>query len=474
MVKKGSEILGRIAEADGIPLEKAKEESIIFGKKGRKVETVKWLGIILDSKLKFQEHLKMRVKRATQMLGTLRGLGNSSWGLKPMSWGQAYTGMIRTIALWGAEVGWRGQEKWRKALRKIQYQSLRKCAGAPQGTPIEDVDKIMGVESIETKIDMIQACFVARSMCDGIAMEGLWPPDFEKSEEKLGKGRDWTDHEDSKWKAGTDGFGTVAVRMVQKLGMEGDKEISWGGACQKVEVFSTEIGDRNTNRNRWEVKIKETIMGEDYNLAFMNGSKQEDGRTGAGWTVRNNFHEGRGLRKITTVWDAEVTPIAEALGRGKEERLLILSDSKAAIAVIIKAGKMGQERTKALREATNLIAKRCRKDNRAVCLNWVKSHIEIDKNEAAGKLANGVAERQEAEEGTKCRTLVTEGGIKQKVSVQWREERSQKGRGLGKIPGWERRAATWYTYIRTNREPVGKLKKHLGKTEDDNCGKSGV
>ena len=74
MVKKGSEILCRIGEADGIPLEKAKEEMIIFGKKGSKGETVKWLGIILYRKLKFQEHLNTRVKRATQMLGNLRRL----------------------------------------------------------------------------------------------------------------------------------------------------------------------------------------------------------------------------------------------------------------------------------------------------------------------------------------------------------------------------------------------------------------
>ena len=145
MVKKGSEILVRIAEADGIPLKKAKEETIIFGKKGRKEETVKWLGIILDSEMKFQEHLNTRVKRAIQMLGNLRGVGNSAWRLTPMSWRQAYTGMIRTIAIWGAEVGWGSHEKWRKALQKIQYQSLRKCAGAPQGTPQEAVDKITGV-----------------------------------------------------------------------------------------------------------------------------------------------------------------------------------------------------------------------------------------------------------------------------------------------------------------------------------------
>ena len=96
-----------------------------------------------------------------------------------------------------------------------------------------------------------------------------------------------------------------------------------------------------------------------------------------------------------------MTAIAETLRRSKGGRLLILSDCKAAIAAIIKVGKRGQGRTKELREAVNLIAKSFRKDNKAVCLSWVKSHIGIEGNEIADKLANRAAERQETEEGTK-------------------------------------------------------------------------
>ena len=60
-----------------------------------------------------------------------------------------------------------------------------------------------------------------------------------------------------------------------------------------------------------------------------------------------------------TVWDPEVTAIAETLKLNKGRRLLILSDSKAAIAAVIKAGRMGQGRTREMREATDLIARRC-------------------------------------------------------------------------------------------------------------------
>ena len=56
--------------------------------------------------------------------------------------------------------------------------------------------------------------------------------------------------------------------MAQKLELEGDEEISWGGDCQIVEVFTTEIRDKNTSRNKWEENIKDTTMGGDYDRAF--------------------------------------------------------------------------------------------------------------------------------------------------------------------------------------------------------------
>ena len=48
-----------------------------------------------------------------------------------------------------------------------------------------------------------------------------------------------------------------------------------------------------------------------------------------------------------------VTAIAKTLELCKGKRLLILSDSQAAIAALVKAGEKGQGRTKELRAAVN-------------------------------------------------------------------------------------------------------------------------
>lgn len=78
------------------------------------VEKVRWLGVIFDERLEFAEHWKYRIGKAVSLLGALGGVGNSRCGMSPVSWRAAYTGMIRSVASWSVEIGWRGQREWRK------------------------------------------------------------------------------------------------------------------------------------------------------------------------------------------------------------------------------------------------------------------------------------------------------------------------------------------------------------------------
>ena len=109
-------------------MEKEKHEDIVFHLGGRgsrrkktraEIERVKWLGIIIDENLKFDHHWKSRIEKARKLLGALIGIGNSQWGISPSSWIPLYTGMVRVIALWGAELGWRGEKEWRKKFERL-------------------------------------------------------------------------------------------------------------------------------------------------------------------------------------------------------------------------------------------------------------------------------------------------------------------------------------------------------------------
>ena len=57
--------------------------------------------------------------------------------------------MIRSVAAWGIEVGWRGQGEWRVAMVKLQYAALRKCTGAVVGARKKYVRKVAAVERVE-------------------------------------------------------------------------------------------------------------------------------------------------------------------------------------------------------------------------------------------------------------------------------------------------------------------------------------
>ena len=68
------------------------------------------MGAIFDDFLDFDIHWKSWLAKARKALGALSRVGGSEWGMCPKGWKRAYEGMIRSIATWGAELGWSSQK----------------------------------------------------------------------------------------------------------------------------------------------------------------------------------------------------------------------------------------------------------------------------------------------------------------------------------------------------------------------------
>ena len=74
-----------------------------------------------------------------------------------------------------------------------------------------------------------------------------------------------------------------------------------------------------------------------------------------------------------TVWDGEVTGMAEAVESFERgERILLLTDSRAIISAVKKAGRTGKARTRELARLMKTIEKREEEGGKgAVTLGWV-------------------------------------------------------------------------------------------------------
>ena len=119
LVARVQQVVAEVAAEQELPLAADKEESMVLrGGCGRKknrrngiAEKVRWLGIILHDHLDFKEHGRHRIGKARSLLGALGGVDNSKWGMSPVSWREAYTGMVHAVASWGVEIGWQGKKQ---------------------------------------------------------------------------------------------------------------------------------------------------------------------------------------------------------------------------------------------------------------------------------------------------------------------------------------------------------------------------
>ena len=189
---------------------------------------------------------------------------------------------------------------------------------------------------------------------------------------------------------------------------------------------------------------QEAIVSVDATPIYTDGSKSEQGIVGGGYW----FSQGKlGIRvgDRATVWDGEIAGLERGIqaARNRDWKVLLLTDSKAAIQATQKAGRTGRARTRALAALGSEIYTRTQQygtDN--VRMAWVKAHIGIPGNEEADAMAKSGTEKDTGGE-------ITEGGLKQRNREVRKGNRVQAGYRC--VTEWDRRTATTYTHLRTNR-----------------------
>lgn len=305
------------------------------------------------------------------------------------------TALYRAVALWGAEIAWRGQQAWRCSLERLQYQALRKCTGAVIGADMYKVNKLAGVEGVDMILGAAQTRFMARCIGDPSMTDGIWEPILALQTGRRLKGksyRHWTDH-GIKWLQsevvrGWDGYATIADHLLGRIEVGIERkgvDISWRCMIEKVTCMEVDLlCTEHTSVTLWQ----EAIDAVGCTTIYTDGSMSKDGTVGGGYY----FQQGSlGFRVglLATVWDGGIAGLERGLrAAGDADQVLMLADSKAAIKAIVTAGRTGNARTRALGALGTKVKRR--KDlygADAVRFGWVKAHVGISGNEGADAMA---------------------------------------------------------------------------------------
>ena len=164
-------------------------------------------------------------------------------------------------------------------------------------------------------------------------------------------------------------------------------EITPGALVQKVDIPVIDLGmPADAPRWVWEEAIERATVG--HIRVYMDGCKDSDGVAGGAWWRSSGKFGARRLSTGATVWDGEVVGIEDRIRNCPRGPVWILSDSRAAIAAVVNAGRTGRASTGSLANAVaRMVYWVRRRGEGAVKLSWVKGHAGVVGNEEADKRA---------------------------------------------------------------------------------------
>ena len=103
---------------------------------------VRWLGVFLDSKLTFKQHVEIKISKAKTAFYLIRRLGNTQRGLSLQALRQLYIACVTTIADYGIQCWWKSKSRDYLLARyqSLQNEALKLVLGAFRGSPTQAME----------------------------------------------------------------------------------------------------------------------------------------------------------------------------------------------------------------------------------------------------------------------------------------------------------------------------------------------
>ena len=146
-------------------------EVVFFNK-----EATQWLGTWLDNRFNFASHVSERMKKAKSAEFMIKQFSKTH-GLCPRLVRRIQIAAVQFVALYRAELWWKGQKNYEKDLQKLINRQARSIKGMYQSSPISHLMNDSGLLPAYILLDSRQRAYTHRilSLPDSIPIKDILP-----------------------------------------------------------------------------------------------------------------------------------------------------------------------------------------------------------------------------------------------------------------------------------------------------------
>ena len=387
----------------------------------KEVKTKKFLGLIFDRKLNWEEHidyLKGKCLKAINLLSMI-SRGNKETDCEMLL--RIYRALIRSKIDYGCEVYGTAPEKVLEKLDPVHHKALRICLGAYRTSPIPSLYALAGEMSLDKRRKMLQMNYY-------IKMKQFLPHELPiRLDDKSLDGEYGRINSNKPISLGYSVRKQIADMEIDVPNITLIKESSlgpWQRKTPEICTYLTKYEKSKTVTSEFLQRFLEHKHNSDIEI-FTDGSKG-DGKVGAGIIINTDnkvTHSiARRLHNYASVFTAELFAIKLALFSLKacsNVSCTIYSDSLSAIQAI-----SSQARHRLILEIIEVNVQLCKRGI-TTRLCWLPGHVGIIGNE----LADSKAKQATMLEQISIQELPPsdiKSVIKEKIYKQWKEEWRRK------------------------------------------------